>query len=625
METVFTKAYRAFRNFIVYQPPRQQPPFVLDESESYEREPEADATAPLADAAAQLATLLDYARDLRRVMEKAHAALSRADGKQRLADLAQELELLEQRRQELTPIRLAYDSGSPPLKRTVSASLTENEKILRELYSLPENKDFILRQFEIPAPKPVKAMLAFLDGMVDNKAITLSILQPLQLLSGTDAFNAGDAENIVRTLNEYLPNNEIKVLTEFAQIAKGINDGDTVLFLDGANQALLLGSKGFAKRSVGTPRIEQTVRGAQAAFTENLRTNTSLIRTIFPTSELVTEIFTVGDRAPVKCAIMYLKPVANPKVVAELKRRLTSITTDYISDIGVLEQFIEDHPSIPFPQMLSTERPDRAAVHLAEGRIALLLNGIPFAHILPVSFFSFFHSNEDYGLKFPAGSFMRVLRLLAAFLSVTLPSLYIAINYFHQEALPTELALAIAGAREAVPSPALFEIVLMEFSFELIREAGLRIPGMLGPTIGIVGAIIIGQAAVAANIVSPIMVVIIAITGLASFGTPDYRMAFAFRLIRFVYLVFAAIFGLVGLAVSLLLTTAILCTMKSFGVPYMVPIAPKVTPNLDVVIRGSVFKQERRPDALSPQDSRRQPSISRPWTMEKPVGKEDEP
>ncbi|EAX46627.1 spore germination protein [Thermosinus carboxydivorans Nor1] len=624
MENVFTKAYRVLRNIIVYQPPKQQKPFVLDESEPHEQAPAVDGKAPLADAAEQLTTLLDYARDLRRVMEKAHASLGRAEGEQRLVDLAQDLELLEKRRQELTPIRLAYDSSSPPLGRTVSTSLAENEKILRALYSLPENKDLILRKFEIPAHKPIKAMLAFLDGMVDKKVITLSILQPLLLLPDTAALNACDAENIIRALNEHLPNTEIKALTEFAQIAEGINDGDTVLFLDGANQALLLGSKGYASRSVSTPRIEQTVRGSQAAFTENLRTNTSLIRTIFPTSELVTEIMTVGDRAPLKCAIMYLKPVANPNVVAELKRRLERIVTDYIGDIGVLEQFIEDHPNVLFPQMLSTERPDRVAVHLAEGRIALLLNGVPFVHILPVSFFTFFHSNEDFSLKFPAGSFMRGLRLLAALLSVTLPSLYIAINYFHQEALPTELALAIAGAREAVPSPAIFEIVLMEFSFELIREAGLRIPGMLGPTIGIVGAIIIGQAAVAANIVSPIMVVIIALTGLASFAIPDYRLSFALRTIRFIYLILAATFGLVGLAIGLLITTTILCSMKSFGMPYMAPVAPKVAPNLDVVIRGSVFRQERRPDALNPQDSRRQHRISRRWTMGKPPGKGDE-
>ena len=200
---------------------------------------------------------------------------------------------------------------------------------------------------------------------------------------------------------------------------------------------------------------------------------------------------------------------------------------------GNLFNFIEDSPTLVFPQTLSTERPDRVTRHLSEGRIALILEGNPFAQILPVSFFSFFHSGEDFSLKSGVSNLMRILRLFGALISTVLPSLYLSISYFHPEAMPTELLLAVAGSRENVPFPAWFEVLMMDISFELIREAGVRIPGILGSTIGIVGAIILGQAAVTARIVSPIVVVIIAITGLASFTIPEYRMASAVRLTRF--------------------------------------------------------------------------------------------
>ncbi|MPN15650.1 hypothetical protein SDC9_162984 [bioreactor metagenome] len=224
----------------------------------------------------------------------------------------------------------------------------------------------------------------------------------------------------------------------------------------------------------------------------------------------------------------------------------------------------------------------------------------------------------------PLADFTRLLRLLGTILSIVLPALYLSIATFHQEALPTELLLAIAGARERVPFPAIIEILLMELAFELIREAGLRIPGLLGSTIGIVGALILGQAAVEANLVSPIMVVIIAITGLASFTIPDYRLASALRILRFIFLLAASAMGLVGVSLSLLVVTVILCSMKSFGMPYLVPIGPKTMPGFDIVRRGPVFRQEMRPDALNTQDQRRQPHISRKWITEPPVGRDDE-
>jgi spore germination protein KA len=571
----------------------------------------------------ELDALIRYGNRLAQVMEEARELLSSRD-LQAKANLTEQLKNLEKQQTELEPILLTYDTNKSDLKkRELSFSIEENEKIIKELYYVEINKDIVIRHFIIPGVKPVKAMLVFMEGMIDKELINLAVLQPLMLLDKEKQALQGDSDNLLKQLiSLFLPSNQAQEVDNFGKVSAGLNTGDTALFLDGVNQAVLIETKGYEHRSVGKPDIEQSVRGSQVAFSEALRVNTGLIRTMMPSNDLVTEIFEIGERIPTKCAIMYLKSVANPKLIGEIKRRVLNIKTDYISDMGVLEQFIEDHPSIALPQMLSTERPDRTVAALSEGRVALLLNGTPFAHVVPVTFFTFFHSAEDFSLKVPIGSVSRLLRLIGTLLAVILPAVYLSIVYFHPEALPTEMILAIAGARERVPFPSVGELLLMEFAFELIREAGLRIPGLLGSTIGIVGAIILGQAAVSANLVSPVTVVVIALTGLASFTIPDYRLAAAGRLLRFIFIALAYMLGLVGVALGLLMVTAILTNMKSFGVPYMTPIAPKTMAGLDVIIRGPVFRQEMRPDGLNAQDNRRQPHISRQWTIKSEEEKE---
>lgn len=611
------KAYRYVKDLLVYKPSsRTAHRFVLGEYKEGEKGDAPSEMPPdgLTSSKQELEALIRYGNRLATVMEEAQGLLSKSDQKVK-ADLAAQLKILEKQQAELEPVLLAYDTNKGDLKkRKLSFSIEENEKIIKQLYFVEINKDIVIRHFIIPGVQPVKAMLVFMDGMIDKELINLAVLQPLMILDKEKLALQGD-DLLKQLISLFLPSNQAQEVDDFGKVAAGLNTGDTALFLEGVNQAVLIETKGYEHRSVGKPDIEQSIRGSQVAFTEALRVNTGLIRTMMPSNDLVTEIFEIGERIPTKCAIMYLKSVANPKLIGEIKRRILNIKTDYISDMGVLEQFIEDHPSIALPQMLSTERPDRTVVALAEGRVAMLLNGTPFAHVVPVSFFTFFHSAEDFSLKVPIGSVTRLLRLIGTLLAVILPAVYLSIVYFHPEALPTEMILAIAGARERVPFPSVGELLLMEFAFELIREAGLRIPGLLGSTIGIVGAIILGQAAVSANLVSPVTVVVIALTGLASFTIPDYRLAAAGRLLRFVFIALAYMLGLVGVALGLLLVTAVLTNMKSFGVPYMVPIAPKTMAGLDVIIRGPVFRQEMRPDGLNTQDNRRQPHISRQWTI----------
>lgn len=609
-----TKILSFFGNLLIYEPPSNPPRFVLKEKEAAKPgEP-----SSLSQSADELNTLLRFARRLESTMEQAKNTIRHEPSPASIDTMQQEAEALESQKTELSPILFAYTSGNDLEQRSISASLAENILIIKKLFQLPHNQDIVIREFGIPANPPRKAILVFADGLVDKKVINLSVLKPL--MSFDTEKKCPDEGDILKLLvTDYLPGNIAKQSANFQSVIKAITGGDSALLVDGARGAILIETRGFEHRAVERPLIEQTVRGSQSAFTETLRTNISLVRLTLRSRDLVTEMITLGARSQIDCAVMYLESVANPDLVTEVKRRLSNISTDYIAD-GILEQFIEDHPNIPIPQTLSTERPDRVSPHLSEGRIAILLDGSPFALVVPITLFMLFHSPEDFTLKLPSGSFMRILRLTAAFLAAVFPSLYMGISYYHPEALPTDIVLAIAGARERVPFPAILEVIDMELSFEFIREAGTRIPGLLGNTIGIVGAVILGQAVVAAGIVNPITVVIIAITGLASFAVPDFRTGMAIRLVRFAFLIAAVNLGLVGVASGLFVATVILCSMKSFGVPYLSPIGPKTTPGLDVVIRGPVYRQEERPDELNTLDQRRQPPISRKWTKKQPDG-----
>ncbi len=608
-------AWRRLKNLIDYTPPADPDPFVLDEDRPFDtgHPPMEDAGATAA-ARGHLAAMVDFGRRLEIFMAKTQAALRDRTLTADIQRYRTELTALERQWSHLAPVFFAYQHSQDPGDAGIHTSLTENRRTLEEIYRLPRNKDLIIRDFEVGGDDPAAALLVYMEGLVDGTKLDRFVLAPL--MSATGPLYDGDTIDLL--MKRTIPNGQVRRINTFKDLQDGVNIGDTVLIVDGLADAVVIETKGWEHRGVDAPKTEQTVRGSLAAFSENLRVNTGLVRSMLHSSDLVTELIKIGSRGRLNCAFMYIDSIANPTLVAEVRRRLQGIETDYIADSAELAQFIEDSPTILFPQTLSTERPDRVVTHLTEGRVALILEGNPFAQILPVSFFSFFHSAEDFSVKSGIANFMRVLRLFGALISTVLPSLYLALSYFHPEAIPSELLLAVAGSRENVPFPAWFEVLVMEISFELVREAGVRIPGLLASTIGIVGAIILGQAAVAARIVSPIVVVLVAITGLASFTIPEYRMSSAVRIIRFILFIVATTFGLVGIAMALLALAALLCGMKSFGMPYLVPIAPRTIANYDVVLRGQVYSQEQRPDALGTKDRRRQPAVSRAWTKEPP-------
>ncbi|SHJ94864.1 spore germination protein [Desulforamulus aeronauticus] len=496
----------------------------------------------------------------------------------------------------------------------VSPYLEVNQKRIEEIYDIPNNKDFIIREFTIAVVPPVKAFAIFMEGMSDKASINTYVLQPLMLFSNFQP--TVDGYLIDHIERRVLIGNQVNVHHKFEQIVAGVNFGSTAVFVEGCDQALLVETKGWEHRGIFYPVNEQVIRGPQEAFNETLRTNTGLIRKQIRSAKLTTEMVKVGETTHRDVAIMYLRDVVNPKLLKEVKRRIESLQVDGIVDSGILEQYLEERPWNIAPQVMATERPDRVAFHILRGKIAILLDGSPYALVVPTTMFDQLHTMDDYFLRPLYGTFLRLIRTVAFYISFLTPGIYLSIVLFHKEMVPTELLLAIAGAREKVPFPSLVEVIIMEVSFELIREAGLRVPGAVGNTIGIVGALILGQAAVEANIVSPILIIVVAVTGLSSFAVPYYSLQFSLRIIRFAYIFLGAALGFVGIIFGLFVQMHMLSSLKSFGVPYLAPMSPTTDSTGDVVLRKPVFSWEKRPDYLNTQQEQFQPNIARGWVKE---------
>lgn len=490
-------------------------------------------------------------------------------------------------------------------------ALKDNAAVLSRIFRVPQNKDLVMREFTLPTDPPVRALALFYDGMTDKLVQDVAVFQPLMLLAGLRGDGGGRVlEKIVETL---LPGNQVETVSNFRDLVDGVLEGSTALVFDGIDRGVIVETKGFDYRGVEKPSVEAVIRGPQEAFTENFRTNTALVRRILRAPELVTEIFQVGRLNRAFVGVMYLDGVANPRVVEEVRRRISSIKTDFVNDSGLLEQFIEDAPLGLAPQALATERPDRVAANLVEGRVAILVGGSPFALVVPATFYSIFQTAEDAYVRWPFGTALRLTRFVGLMIALLLPGIYVAISGYHHEMIPTDLLLAMTGSRERVPFPTVVEVLVMDLAFELIQEAGVRIPGTVGTMLGIVGALILGQAAVAANVVSPIVIIIIAMTAIGSFAIANYSLAISVRYLRFAYTLLGALLGFYGLVLGVFLHVCLLAGISSFGVPYLAPAAPAARSSPDLILRGPAWEQEVRPGHLDPLKERRQPPVSRRW------------
>jgi len=494
----------------------------------------------------------------------------------------------------------------------ISTELQANLEVIRQKFLMPKNRDIIIREFKIG--RKIKAFMAYIDGMTDKQTLNLSILP--QLMSRDVFEELGEECPADYLMENILAVHDVRKTNKYSDAVMQILNGLSALFLEGSGECILIEARGFEKRNVEAPKTEKIVKGSQEGFTENLRTNVALIRRIIKNENLVTEMLSVGNTNHSNCAVMYMEGIANPKVIQEIKKRLERIDAAFVLGDGMIEQFIEDNSFMLFPQIASTERPDRTASFIMEGQVVIIAEGTPFALAAPVTFFGLFHTSEDTFVRWPGGVFLRLIRIFGLFCATFLPGLYVALTLYHIEMIPTELLISVAKAKELVPFPTLLEVLIMEIAFELIREGGIRVPSVIGQTLGIVGALILGQAAVTAGLVSPLLVIVVSITGLGSFAIPNYTLAIAIRIERFLFIFAGAVLGFYGISLMAVLLIYFACSMKSFGVPYFVPVAPKTKVNRDVVFRYPIWTQKERPDALNTPNRKRQGDNPKHWISE---------
>ncbi len=461
--------------------------------------------------------------------------------------------------------------------------------------------DFMFRKFEIN--NAYTAIVLYLEGLVDMKRMEDSILEPL--LNQKEDF-LKKSQLTLKDIEDEISSSQVKKGETIQQISDHLFIGGTVLIINGFKQALFISEQSWQQRSVDEPPSEAVVLGPREGFTENIRTNTSMIRRRIRTPKLKLESMKIGKLSKTEVIITYIEGIAEESLVKEVRKRLQQIDIDAIEDSGYIIEFIEEKPYSVFPQVLQTERPDRVVGNILEGRVGIIVENSPFGLVVPVTFFQMMDSPEDYYGRFMMASFIRSIRYLFLLIALLFPSIYIAVTTFHQELLPTNLLFSVAASREKVPFPAVVEALLMEITFEALREAGLRLPRPVGSTVSIVGALVIGQAAVEAGIVSAPLVIVVSITGIASFMFPSYSMTGAIRLLRFLMMFLAALLGFYGILLGVFFILVHLVQLRSFGVPYLAPIAPFNFNDLkDLFIRAPWWKMDERPEQVGKRNLRR--------------------
>lgn len=505
-----------------------------------------------------------------------------------------------------------YDvrSEAEEKKAYVYNNIEENLSYIKKRFTYPLNNDIIIREIMMKGGR--RAFIIFIDGMVTTENVNEAVIKSMQELPYFTDEDISERENEIT--EKYISHSQATANNDFDIICEEINFGSCAVFVDGFSTAFLLDVRGWGTRQIGKPENEQSIYGPQEAFAEMLRNNTALIRKIIKTEKLIGEGIKIGRVSKTRGILLYISDIANPGLVREVKYRLNSITMDYVIAIEEVALMIEEKPNMITSQQLLTERPDRAARALTEGRCVFMLNGSPRALILPTNAFELASSASDDYLRLPYANMTRFVRLAALFLSVLLPAVYIAATLFHQEIVPTFLLYSIAAARENVPFPTIVELFLMDISFEMIREAGIRMPGPIGSTLGIVGGLILGQAAVSARIVSPIMIIIIAITGIGSFATADYSLSWTYRILRIMFIIMAGLFGFYGIAIGIFLYSVYLGAQKSAGAEFLSPMPKAKSRSMtSSVFQNAIFKREKRPSFLEPKNVYEEPKISRGW------------
>lgn len=482
------------------------------------------------------------------------------------------------------------------IDKNLTGNLKNDQENLQVL--LKDCSDVVIKRFQFSSNPPINGMLVYFDGLVDRQEVEINLLKPLMLeMEMLRNQDGGLHEDVLpRVRDRILTLADLKTLDNYGSICRHISSGDTVFLIDGINQALVAGTRSWKGRGVESPQNEIVVFGPKEGFTETVRFNTAMIRRRIKSTNLKMESFVIGRITKTDVVLCYISGIAPPNLVDEVRSRLSKIDIDAVLDTEYLQEFIADSASTIFFQAEHTEKPDRVCGHLLEGRVCLMVDGSPTAMIVPISFPQFWISAEDYYTPFVPASLYRILRFTAFLMALLLPSLYVAVISYHQEMVPTALYLTIAATRQGVPFPAFVEAFLLEATFELLREAGLRLPRAVGPAVSIVGALIIGDAAVRAGLVSTPMVVVVAFTGIASFVAPNYNAGIIIRIARFGFLAAAAALGFLGIMLVVIVMLIRMASLSSLGMPYLSPIAPFNRAQLsDIIVRRSWKKANKRP------------------------------
>jgi len=469
-----------------------------------------------------------------------------------------------------------------------SDSLEQNEALFRELFK--NDATIVYRHFENQRNDDLKFCAIFINGVVSNETINENIIQPI-----VNNIQFKEKQNLMDLLkNQVIISNDIAKTTDFNRLIEAILNGDTVLLADGASEALIINSKGWPTRLISEPENESASLGPREGFTESLLTNLAMVRRKLKTHELKFKFRVFGVRSHTKACICYMEGLASEAILAELEKRLDEIDLDGIMDTNYITEFIKDAPLSPFKTTGNTERPDVVAAKLLEGRIAIILDGTPVAITLPFLFVENFQTNDDYYNNFFITSISRIIRIVSFVLTISAPAVFVALTTFHQEIIPRPLLESIALSRQRVPFPTTVEALVLGLVFESIREAGVRATSNIGASLSIVGALILGQAAVTANFFSAPMLIVVGFTVVAGLMFPRLSGVSIILRLSFLFLatflgIYGYIFGLAGLLIHLF-------QMRSFGVPYMTPLNSLNFQDLkDTVIRAPWWYMEYRP------------------------------
>ena len=482
--------------------------------------------------------------------------------------------------------------------------LEQNVAAIHE--ALRDCGDIVEREFLVGGNG--KLVMLYVDNFVDLEALRESILKTVMLDYQNDR-----PKGILETLQEEaVAVSEVKKITTVAEICDAVFWGDTVLLMDGNDFALQAATKQFPNRGIGKAETEVVVQGPKDAFMEVMAFNIVLTRRRIRDPKLKLKRKKAGNRTRTDIALMYMEDLVRPEILSQVEKQLDDMDVEGLLDSGSVEQLLERRQFSPFPQLQMTERPDKTASALLEGRVVLLADNTPYAILLPATLNTFFQAAEDYYERWEIVSFIRLIRYAAAFLAVTLPGLYIAFAVYHPQLMPTALALKVASTRGAIPFSVIGEVLIMELAFELLREAGIRLPSPVSSTIGIVGGIIIGSAAVEAGIVSPVVVIVAALTGICTFVIPNVSIVSGLRISKYLVIAMAAVFGLFGVWAALLLLLGHLSGLTSYGIPYLYPYCASSV-NDDRDWEDSIFR-------LPPSKKKGRPIFARPIKNERREG-----